>query len=715
MRAATAEPTGHLFLDESEARQIVLVRAVEAEDPAGVLIPEPARIAAEMQARDTPQPALYLPRRARALLADLQARQPRIAALQQRSAAWERLIFVLPPVALLAGFLSDRVGSAREVDLLSPALLGFVAWNFAVYLLLALDLFRRKSRWTHWLAELPALFVRRGGSLQTAVRLRFQALWWAAAGPLEGARVKTVLHTAAAAWAAGLILSLLWGGIFRQYQAGWESTWLGENAVRQIVNFISLPARLLLDAPPYALDEIRQLRLRDGGGDVAQARRWAMAYIVFLLAAVVLPRALLAAWARHRVRRLSSRLRFDLADPYLAGLIERIAARRIRVAVAPAGSPLIPVLATSLSQAGASGDLLQGGSTLASSQGDELAVRLDGAADADLLWMLVGAWDDPEALAGEVQRLDRPTLVLAGPGMDAAAVRERLANARGSATPCMSLAGALGCWPVEAEWRDAIVRALPAAKKPGAERLVAAWRSQHERSWALAVGSMAEALLRAASLVEAIPTFAAPEKRRAAMARLLEQVKVALESVRQQMLQAYGVAPGAWDGEAPASGMPPGRWGGVAAGGLGGAALSALAGAKVDLLTGGLTLGAGAAIGAVIGAAGAFGLGGWLNIGGTVRLSAEQLEALATALLLQYLAVIHAGRAVDLQGVPEAWRPAAERAVAAQAGLFREAWKGARNGAAADDLQRKLGQALRAAAAGALSALYPDARIAPLE
>ncbi len=43
----------------------------------------------------------------------------------------------LPLAALLLGLAIDRISNAHRVDLLSPPLLTVLAWNLAVYLLIA--------------------------------------------------------------------------------------------------------------------------------------------------------------------------------------------------------------------------------------------------------------------------------------------------------------------------------------------------------------------------------------------------------------------------------------------------------------------------------------------------------------------------------------------------------------------------------------------------
>src|SRR5690606_10798386 len=83
--------------------------------------------------------------------------------------------------------------------------------------------------------------------------------------------------------------------------------------------------------------------------------------------------------------------------------------------------------------------------------------------------------------------------------------------------------------------------------------------------------------------------------------------------------------------------------------GMAGAATGAAVGVGIDLATGGLTLGAAAALGAMIGGGAAFVGTAWRQWSGApqdtvVQLNDEMLQALCEAALLHYLAVVHAGR-----------------------------------------------------------------------
>ena len=130
--------------------------------------------------------------------------------------------------------------------------------------------------------------------------------WLATSVPLQTARLAAWLHAAAAGLALGAVASLYARGLVFDYRAGWDSTFLDTNAVRQVLGALLGPAAAisglaLPDAPTLA-----GLRLATGGGD--GAARWIHLWALTLLLAIVLPRAVLAAWAGGRARRLAADL-----------------------------------------------------------------------------------------------------------------------------------------------------------------------------------------------------------------------------------------------------------------------------------------------------------------------------------------------------------------------------------------------------------------------
>jgi len=140
------------------------------------------------------------------------------------------------------------------------------------------------------------------------------------------------------------------------------------------------------------------------------------------------------------------------------------------------------------------------------------------------------------------------------------------------------------------------------------------------------------------------------------------------------------------------------------AGVIGAAVSGALGGLAADLASGGLTLGGGMIVGAVLGAAGAAGVAHGYNLlrgtdQSTVRWNDDMLDRLVVSASLRYLAVAHFGRGRGeyvASEYPPHWRPLVERVVLAEQPRLAQAWSLAADGG--------LPATLRAAVAGELAA-----------
>lgn len=149
---------------------------------------------------------------------------------------------------------------------------------------------------------------------------------------------------------------------------------------------------------------------------------------------------------------------------------------------------------------------------------------------------------------------------------------------------------------------------------------------------------------------------------------------------------------------------------------LGGLLSGAAGGVAADLAVGGLSFGAGALIGGVLGALGARGATQAYNIArkreqGRVRWSAAALNQQLGAALLGYLAVAHFGRGRGefvRAVVPEPWQQALS-VIARKRAALDEIWSAARPGER-DATERPLLGVIRELSRDVLTALYPNAR-----
>ena len=527
---------------------------------------------------------------------------------------------------------------------------------------------------------------------------------------------------------------------------GWESTFLDLPQVHAFLQALFAPVVAVLPLEAFSMAELERMHFRSGVEvGRAEARRWVGLYLGLLALVVMLPRLLLAAQATLQRMRLARRVRVDLGDPYHEQVLGRVSPARVLLCLLPGpleGSLALRHVLRSLAdraapEAGAAGTLL------GTARGDELGwMELAGDArppdralaapagwrgwlsrwsarpaargvlsveerarrDADVVLCPVSGGADLESAGPMLRWLARPVLVLpCGPALDAGseALLRGAMQRLGPPAELLPLVQACATWRHESALRDAIARLLPAHKAPGMARISQAWSARHEARCAESMRLLAEELLQAAR--DAQPVAAGPldlrrlvrPADREADARARESATQALrERLRErhlrtsaELLRLHGVddAP-AGKLSAPVQSALVVRQGvDSPQAGMAGAASGAALGATVDLMVGGITLGAAAALGAVLGGGAAFVTAAWKNRatpGGAtlVQLQDEMLDSMVTDAILRYLVAVHAARRVPDTAQLQRWKEEAGAAVRAAREALAPLWGQARSG-----------------------------------
>lgn len=747
-----------LRLDEPEARQLVLARAIEEVDTQGRLVSPIEREQLELAALAASRPAGdlnrgdYLRQRARRLLAAVENRDPAAAALQHPE-SWRRWApWALAVAAALVGAALDRIDNPQRVNMLSPPLLGVLAWNLATYVLLAVGALL-PARWRgqgaltlllRWLTGQPALPGRRSGRLRVDVAARFHQHWLRATGRQQMYWIKQLLHLGAAGWALGLVLSILMGGLVREYRVGWESTLLDVGQVHAFLAVLFAPVVALLPFDPFAVADLQRMAFSSGAAvPLAEARRWVWMYVALLLLAVVLPRLLLAAWAAWRRHRLGRTVVFDLGEPYFVEVLARVSPAQVTLGIAGAAARTRGLLARALRP---SADGWEPGGplriVLTSARGDTLRtidipagfqppsplppapaepgpglrewlrrferrrpppMREDpqqaALADIDLLLLAPRTLAELEGATALLHWLAQPVLVLVdtrSADADLAGFRAELQRLR-LAADAFDVDAVAGNWLREPVLLEAMAARLPPSQQAGWRRLTAAWDERNARVFDQAMRLLAGLLARAAAdseelgsgpvglrqLVSTGERQAAQKAREAAAHALLQRLRGEEGTALVGLLRLYG-------GGVPSAPLPAARMEqdfvlqqavDAPQAGMAGLASGAAMGAGIDLMTGGLTLGAAAALGAVIGGGAAFFAAAFRNRNAPagpsqVQLSDDMLQTLTENGLLAYLAVAQGSGGA----APAEWRSEAVAAVAARREQLVQLWARIRAG-----------------------------------
>ena len=345
-------------MNETAARGVLLVQAFETAQPVPPSWGDEDRAWATrlaLQDAGSGDTEAFIARRAHHALQRLGPREPAATAwLARRLWRWRWLAWAAL-AGLVLGLIADSIGSDQRINLLAPPMWGVLVWNGVVYVLLLGDgLARLAVRRTRrgGLVKLTERVLRFGRSLPglgsvsasasgSAKALQaFASEWLRVSAPLSSARAATVLHTAAAALAVGLIAGLYLRGLVFDYRAVWESTFLDAETARSLLSLVLAPAVMVSG---IALPDAAGFEAMRSAHGVAQkagapAGSWIHLFAWTLGLVVLLPRLLLASIGALRVRWRARRVALPLTAPYFERLVRAREGEAARVFVAPYAS-----------------------------------------------------------------------------------------------------------------------------------------------------------------------------------------------------------------------------------------------------------------------------------------------------------------------------------------------------------------------------------------
>lgn len=241
--------------------------------------------------------------------------EKRFRPIALHSGVWALL---LSAAAYLAGALLDRWSAdGRIINLLSPPILGLLLWNAAVYLWILLSALRpKRSSAPLGIRRLLAALMTKGSQVKLRQAQRdFAAKTLQLAGPEIAAAAGRALHLAAAAFAVGVTASIAVRGIGTAYTVGWESTWLAgrpEVVASMLQALLGWMPEPLFGSADFSATKLAAMNLT-AGGSAPDPTPWILRLVGLILAAVAVPRLLLALLCACRIRRARRRIRFPLS------------------------------------------------------------------------------------------------------------------------------------------------------------------------------------------------------------------------------------------------------------------------------------------------------------------------------------------------------------------------------------------------------------------
>ncbi|RJG11165.1 DUF3482 domain-containing protein [Massilia cavernae] len=366
---------------------------------------------------------------------------------------------------------------------------------------------------------------------------------------------------------------------------------------------------------------------------------------------------------------------------------------------------------------------------------------------ADVVLYLVNSSENPDDagyLPAEMKILEwlgKPVVVLLnqlGPPQPAAAEQAEQARWKRHldrypvVREVLALDAFARCWVHERVFYEAVGKLVDESKRAGYARLFATWEANNLARFHAAMRLVSSQLAAAAqdrqaieeeekslarSAMKAVGLAKSDRQRQEkAMAQLVERLNISINAATAQLLKLHQLDPAAaakinarvrenFAVRAPVDKAQAGLLGAVVSG--------AATGLSADLMAGGLTFGAGAILGGIVGALTMAGVAWGFNTTTdrsqtTMQFADEFLQSLLVTSVLRYLAVAHFGRGrgnfVESEA-PPFWQAEVERA-AAKLMAGGAPWQALRD-EAPGAASARLDSAITAIASDTLAALYP--------
>ena len=316
-------------MNPESAREILLIRSLEASDRDGIAFQPKARVQATKDAgieprtaedaRLSPAEETRLIGRSRSMVRNLENQSGdalRLVALA--GAERGRLpLFVMSVLlgAFVLGAVSNYLGRDGVINLLAIPIFGLIAWNVVMYLIMAVSpLISRRQR-GGLLTERVGEWLKKGMMTKAAVldepyrvsAQKFVGDWTELSAPARWRRIRMLAHACAILLAAGVLAGMYLRGIGYEYKAGWESTFLDAEGVRNWLRFLLGPGSALtgISIPPGEMT-IGQLDLAKGSGE--KADQWIHLFAANTALYIFVPRLLFVAWEYVGLGRWRSEL-----------------------------------------------------------------------------------------------------------------------------------------------------------------------------------------------------------------------------------------------------------------------------------------------------------------------------------------------------------------------------------------------------------------------
>ncbi|HKP60782.1 MAG TPA: DUF2868 domain-containing protein [Polyangiales bacterium] len=298
-------------------RKVLLIRSIDEGDKAFEVLSLAERTdATQRAAQEAPAIAQglagatlpvaaerLLEHRAEMLFEKLRVRSPVVVRVMELAAGVSWLGLLVLAVAFACGLGMSALDGSQRIDLLAFPLLGLLAWNFVVYVVLIVASLRPRrprppvalwlsSSYARWIRSRADALLRQASRFNVPLAealQRFAVDWAQVAHPLLLLRAQRLFHAGAALLALGLVTGMYVRGMVLRYAAGWESTFLDADQVHALTKALYGPASALSGIALPSSAELQALRWGEAGSG-APAASWIHLIALSAVLYIVLPR-----------------------------------------------------------------------------------------------------------------------------------------------------------------------------------------------------------------------------------------------------------------------------------------------------------------------------------------------------------------------------------------------------------------------------------------
>ncbi len=322
-----------MAITENQARRILLVRSIEqASNNGGIWTTHDAKaatLATNSMTREKSAFDLFLARRAELVIEKITKQNSGVVIELSKQHPLTLLGWILIVTAFATGLITDHLMADRWVNIIEWPIVLLICWNlgFVTYIVAIyfLSLFRHKmqsksswctdilGRWQLW--GIRSFTSRK--KTQAWIKT-FESQWCKNCISLNNKRISLVFHAASIAFSIGALASLYMRGLFKEYRAGWESTFISADTIHAIARFVLAPGAWLFNINIPDAEHIAGLQTSNGIGELAG--EWIHLYAGSILVCVILPRLVLLAITGYSKSSIQRNFPLALSSIYYTAL-----------------------------------------------------------------------------------------------------------------------------------------------------------------------------------------------------------------------------------------------------------------------------------------------------------------------------------------------------------------------------------------------------------